>query len=44
MQAVHKMADGIVVPPLRPKGRQDDSGEDQEDEAGEGYHAEEIGW
>src|SRR5579864_4387815 len=44
METVHKMTDGIVVPPLRPKGSQDDPGENQEDEAREGYHAEEIGW
>src|SRR5579864_2512822 len=43
METVHKMAEGIVMPPLRPKGGQQNPGKNQEDKAGKGDNAEEIG-
>ena len=42
VEAVEEVPDGRGVPPLRPKGSQHHTGEDQEDEAGDGGDTEEV--
>src|ERR1700737_689356 len=43
MEAVHKMTETIVMPPLRPIGSQQNPGKNQEDKAGKGDYSKEIG-